>query len=550
MKGVFKEINLTTPQGLRDAADVLGQVGLRGTEAAAAIRDELREQVHKLSDEDFAKFRASADEALRTAKFGAEDLGRAVAGINLERLGIDIEQIKTGFSGAGKAAIDAFNGAVAEVQTLGLTADQQAQAIAQAFDAAFGRAKTKADLQSLGDALKAAFDKGEIGASEYASRIDQIKSKLAELDSAKEGAGKPLPAPDTTAYRAKLDETAKYTGDAAERMAADQARMAEQQQQTSGALGGALDALANNMTRFAQVSENAALEYNRLVEALYNGAGRFSTEAIADATGILRYGEAVSQAVTLTEQAIDRQRSQVAALVDSYADLGVEQIESMANVRGGVDQLAGSLRQQAQMAREGRSEFNLLGQSDLGPLVSALDAAAARVDALRQKTEAATEAFEDYAASARAEIAAINGDITAQEQHRYEQELDRLRDQAEEAAALDSAAYREAVAAAEALHAKKMEQLREQAAEAQRNDAAQAARTEQEIDRNRELSTTSETTSTTTRTQTLNITLNGEALGSFASLTDAQLNTFVTQKLMPAILKQLETWRSNSGDWT
>src|SRR5690606_36941235 len=154
------------------------------------------------------------------------DLGKAVDGINLERLGVALDQVRTGYSAAGREAVEAFRAATAEVDRLGLTAEQRADALGQAFDGAFGRAKTKADLDALKKALQDAFDAADIGIAGYNARIEQVTAKLAELGGAAQKAGsQALKPPDTTQYRERIDETVRFSGDAADRMQRDQERI-------------------------------------------------------------------------------------------------------------------------------------------------------------------------------------------------------------------------------------------------------------------------------------------------------------------------------------
>lgn len=114
----------------------------RGTDAGRAVRTELGAAISKVAIEDLPKLKAQADAAMAAGVVGAKEFQAAVAAVNLQRLGVDIDAIKTGFTAAGRSAVEAFRGAVEEVDDLGLTVEQRSAAIAQAFDNAFKQAST------------------------------------------------------------------------------------------------------------------------------------------------------------------------------------------------------------------------------------------------------------------------------------------------------------------------------------------------------------------------------------------------------------------------
>jgi tape measure domain-containing protein len=179
--GLFKGIELTTDTGLAKVVDILTAVSARGTEAGRAIRAELREQVKKLSDEDFPKFLDAARKAFAGSEQSARDLDRVIAEISLEKLGVDVGKIRDGFTAAGRAAVDAFRNAVAQVKDLGLTAKQEAAVVREAFEKALAAATTKAEVEALKRTLREAFDAGKIGAGQFALAIQDATEKLLEI---------------------------------------------------------------------------------------------------------------------------------------------------------------------------------------------------------------------------------------------------------------------------------------------------------------------------------------------------------------------------------
>ena len=177
----FGKIDVTTVQGLTDAIESIREIGKISTEAGQALQGQLRDKLKALSDEDLARVREVAEATFKAGSLQAEQFGKAIEGINLARLGVDLQQLQTGFSAAGNAAIKAFAGATDEVGKLGLTAKQQSQAIAQAFDAAFARVSSRPELEALAEQLRQAFEAGKISADDYQQRLAQLNAKLAEL---------------------------------------------------------------------------------------------------------------------------------------------------------------------------------------------------------------------------------------------------------------------------------------------------------------------------------------------------------------------------------
>src|SRR5690606_31685355 len=270
--------------------------------------------------------------ALADAKVGALELAGAIEGINLARLGVDIEQIKTGFSGVGRAAIEAFNAAVAEVDNLGLTAEQRAAAIAQAFDEAFGRAKTLADIEGIKQALMDAFAAGDIGAQAFSERLDQAQAKIDGLGQRNTAAGKQT-APAFDAATVSLQRTAAATDDVAAATANAAAKTAEAETaahnstRAYAALAGVQGAWAE---QFAQVSQEAADRFNELVLQIFRGADAFSFFAAADTTGLARWAESITKASERIQERIANQRAGVVQLAADYTNMGEQAIESLA----------------------------------------------------------------------------------------------------------------------------------------------------------------------------------------------------------------------------
>jgi tape measure domain-containing protein len=181
VSGMFTGVDFGSDAGIANAVAILEQMTARGSGAAEAIRGELRSALATVSTDDLPRLQAAAEAAFASGSAGAKAFAAEVERINLTRLGVDVDAIRTGFTEAGRAAVDAFEGAIAEVDRLGLTVEQRSAAIAQAFDAAFKQASTKSELEALKRALLDALSAGDIGFKEFQQRIDETDAKLAGL---------------------------------------------------------------------------------------------------------------------------------------------------------------------------------------------------------------------------------------------------------------------------------------------------------------------------------------------------------------------------------
>ncbi len=211
VSGIFNGIDFGSSKGMASALDILEQVSIRGVAAADAIKGELRKALTEVSTRDLPALQAAADRSFGAGTAAAKLFASEVDRINLTRLGVDVDAIKSGFTQAGREAVDAFSGAVDEINKLGLTAEQRAKAIAQAFDNAFKQASTQQEITALRASLQEALSDGSLGFQEFQKRIAETDVKLAELAGTGEGVGKAVAEGATQAAR-----SLEHVGDAAE----------------------------------------------------------------------------------------------------------------------------------------------------------------------------------------------------------------------------------------------------------------------------------------------------------------------------------------------
>lgn len=450
VQDLFKDLDITTPKGLTEAGQVLQNIAARGKEAGQAIRVELREQILKLSDQDFAKFQQSAQKAFSSGKAGADTLKEALSGINLARLGVDIEAIKSGFTKAGGAAVEAFRGASKEIETAGLTAEQQSQAMVASFEAALAKASTSKELEALKDALGDAFDKGKIGAKEYAKEIEDVKAKLAKLTS------------DENLFKPSIDgfqqvaDAARDAGNAA-KDAGDQAQ--EGTKEISGAAAALSGAIQANREEFLKLGENAAKAFDDILFGLSKTQVAFGTQ---HAAGELL--QTISDAAARTQQLIDQQRQSLVALTQSLATYGEEGASAFRVTADGAASALAGLDSLQEGIKQGTAGFELLGQQELAPLQAAIDGARQRLQRLEEEAKAAEESLSNLGSSLQDQIDQLKGDQTAIENRRFEEQLRQIDELAKKSGAAGAEAAARDRAAANELHQLKLKQIEDEQA--------------------------------------------------------------------------------------
>lgn len=185
--GIFDDLDLSAEHGVGQAIRTFDSIAERGTQAGTAIREELRSAIAAVADDDLPRLRESADGAMQGGSQGAKLFAEELDKINLTRLGVDVEAIKTGFTDAGRTAVDQFGAAIKEVRRLGLTSQQQSKAVSAAFRGAFRDISTSAEIDSIRESLVDAVKAGALSTNEYNGALADLQSRLAEVN--QEGQG-------------------------------------------------------------------------------------------------------------------------------------------------------------------------------------------------------------------------------------------------------------------------------------------------------------------------------------------------------------------------
>ena len=328
VSGIFAGVDFGTAKGVDNAVSILEQISVRGRSAAKAIRAELREALQAVSSEDLPRVQAAAKSAFAEGSDAARAFAAEVNRINLTRLGVDVEAIETGFTKAGRSAVDAFRGAVGEIDRLGLDVQKRSQAVAQAFDSAFKQASTKKELAALKQELQRALSEGIIGFAEFKQRIAETDARIAELSNTGRQLGQDLATGASQAADA-LSQVSEAAGSVAE----ETQRAADGVDTATAYMGAA----SKEGQQFAATLFGVSEEANRAYMALnrYAGSQQF-----------------VSKFNRVT-QAVDEQGRALLAEVEALNKANAAYDES------------------AQRREELRAQFNFLADSELDKLIDA-----------------------------------------------------------------------------------------------------------------------------------------------------------------------------------
>lgn len=354
-----------------------------------------------------------------------------------------------------------------------------ARDVADAFGVASSKgnelAGTFADVESGATSTAATFADVESGATSTAAALENVGNaakgaadKTGALPGALELPAKPPGVEEVTQGLQKVSDTAAKSATNLQSAGAGAVAAGEDLQKVGGAAEKSAGQVGNAAKFIQDTYQNFANELGKTSAAAVERFTQLTREifelsiGIADFSGLARFGKAVEDAYAIVNAEIAKQKGEVAGLADSYANLSDSALQDMIRTRGGVDNLADGLAEIATAARDGRSEFDLLGAQDLGGLASAADAVAERVRAIGEAAKEAREQLQGIADSLQDELdraAGRNADI---ENRRYEKQLEDIRRLAEESGTLNTAEYNAAIARAKAVHELNLRNLAEE----------------------------------------------------------------------------------------
>lgn len=297
-----------------------------------------------------------------------------------------------------------------------------------------------------------------------------------------------------TDQNASLEERTKAAGVAIEnaatstekqRAVAETASVAIQHQKdASTALAAAVTGM---QASFNAVSEAAGQQFTQAMDRASFNAGLTKIQvqdlthsmsalnaAAADTTGFDAYFKALAGAAETVQKELDSQRESLRAQTTAFENFassaGASLDDLKTKIGGGTDRLFAM----DQALKNGTYDAGLLGQQDLGPLQQAVSAAIAKVNALTQAEQQATQQLADLNAQLQDERDQQLGDATAIENRAYQKRIKDIEDLAAKADAAGKAQAQEELALAEQIHQKKLKDIADQAA-AQKQTQQQAS---------------------------------------------------------------------------
>lgn len=602
----FDGIEIRTPEGFQQTLDIVKQISVRSRDAKDAVQSELVVALGKLNASDLREFKEKVTARLQEAKGSADalktSLGAAIQ-VAFEKLGLSAEQAGQKISSSGKDIISSFD-------LIATSAGASADKVQLAFAAALSQASTTGEVQALERRLQELFDTGKIGADQFgvamaaagrktaeiqaaatvasasldgvgkagetaaarisgalqdarddlivqenqlsaqltaalaahddelaaslnarikevSSQIDTLNTKIGEIASPEIKAPNFKPVTDGLGSVAQAQHAVIDTSDTASRAIADMAK------ETGDSLNGVTADLSN-------FSDNARQQFAEAQDA----ALQFG---ISNEAGLRQYVIAVDQAYGKIQTEIALQKQGAEALQESWANLSDEQLRAAAGTSDGLSELSAELETVAANARAGAGQFSLLNSADLSQIEQAASSVAQRVQQISQQAESAKASLADMANSFQQQIDQINGNLADAEDLQFQNQLDQLKQQAEQAGVLNSQEYNDAVARATELHNLKLQQIAEEAAAKQKADAAtQASSAAASSAGSGGGGDALPAGGDASNSKTINLTLSGKDLGVIDPNNQAQLNALV-QKLIPVILQQIKTAARATG---
>lgn len=213
------------------------------------------------------------------------------------------------------------------------------------------------------------------------------------------------------------------------------------------------DALANTRAGFLGISEQAAKAFDA---RFY---GDFFNAFDGTGIGLTKVINGMAQAVADTNAQITNERTQLQSIVDSTNKIGTESVADFVKFGGAASYTNTELEQTIASIKAGTYEAGILGQQELGPLLSALEAAKSRVDALTESERQASAQLEDLNSQLQDEINQAKGDKVASENSSYEKQKQQILELEKTADAAGKASAEQALARLNELHRIRLEQI-------------------------------------------------------------------------------------------
>lgn len=183
----FADIDLTSAEGITALGTAMAELSAESEGIDKQLQEGLAKTLEKMTAEELEAFRLKAIEAFADAEDGAATLDRVLNGAldaSLRKLGVDVEELRTGITSVGGSALQSFNTVREELERTGVKGKEASDIIEAAFDKAFDRVTTKAGLDALKKSLRDAANEGQISWAEYRQELQRIQDKYADIENA------------------------------------------------------------------------------------------------------------------------------------------------------------------------------------------------------------------------------------------------------------------------------------------------------------------------------------------------------------------------------
>lgn len=479
-------IDIKTPQGINQLAEVMAKLVVTAQANGEEIGQALSEPLSKLSTQELQQFQEAFTTAMGKAGAGSEraaavlqQVFKAAAG----KIKVDLDAVATGIDQATRTAIGSLELMAKNIEKMPYTAEQSAAMLKSAFDAALSSVSNSKELDFLKARVEDIF-RGPENADVLANMLDLIRQKAEALNKTTMNDGAEDLAKSLLRAGQIMDDinNKEPPGEKGFRYSATAADALKSQVEAVRAALGDLSSQA--LAAFDQgfLGRGALNEMDEARAKLADMAQKLSDlqqySYRLNAGGIGDWMNDMQKAAAEASLAFYKQKVEFLSLIEA------------------VESGSMSLQRLNDLSRSAKNQFDLLDDTDLSRLNSAIDTA-------RQKIESLNNSAATTLANLRNELDQMEGDLAAVQQRNYEMQRQQLQKQlqdAQEAGAKDAARdAQEALKVAEQVHRRKMQQIKEE--EAARRKAAQeeAARAREEAAQRAQQAAAS---TTTQRTQT------------------------------------------------
>jgi len=483
------------PAKMQAFGQALVELKNTGKISAQEMRTEFAAAIGKLDPAQLDAFSVAMTAAFGQGKRDVEALGAsadAVAMTALQRLGVDASQVLTGLSSPVRALLADFDAVESTINTTGRSATEVGKLLLSAFSGLLEKAKTREDLDAIKAKMDALWQSGKVGVAEMTDAYqkwyqasDKVKATAAELGAAQAKAAQ------SAAAVAEAYKNGALTAELLAKAAADAAAAQAMVGKASDSAATSLEAAAVTEREYAQAAAGRAA-------AARQAAAEQSAQAQAaraEAASTIQDGEQVTVLIDSFSArmlefgekgraAIDRLAGGVQGFTVDWEEYGRRVNVWTKAAQAELDRVAQWTEELQRATATGENLAGVVGDGAI-PAFEHLDEQRLQglqqaLDAARQKMLALTEAAQAAEAASLDRLYQMQGDKTASENLRYEQEVAELKKkqaEAEKANSKEAAdAYARTLANVQAVHDATLANIQkeQQAAQAAQAEKAQA----------------------------------------------------------------------------